>query len=39
MVKVSVMYPYSDGKKFDMAYYVEKHMPWCGQKLVRRARA
>jgi uncharacterized protein (TIGR02118 family) len=33
MVKVSVLYPYSGGSKFDMAYYVEKHMPMVGQKL------
>ena len=33
MVKVSVMYPYSDGKKFDMAYYVEKHMPMVRAKI------
>jgi uncharacterized protein (TIGR02118 family) len=33
MVKVSVFYPYSDGKEFDMAYYVEKHMPMVRGKL------
>jgi uncharacterized protein (TIGR02118 family) len=33
MFKVSVMYPYSDGKKFDMAYYVENHMPMVQRKL------
>lgn len=33
MVKVSVFYPYSEGKKFDIAYYVEKHMPMVRRKL------
>ena len=32
MAKVSVFYPYAEGKKFDIAYYVGKHMP-----VVRRA--
>src|ERR1700683_1857875 len=27
MIKVSVLYPNHDGKKFDMKYYCEKHMP------------
>jgi len=27
MVKVSVMYPNSSGAKFDMHYYVTRHMP------------
>ena len=27
MIKVSVMYPNTEGSSFDMAYYVEKHMP------------
>lgn len=27
MIKVSVLYPYSDGVRFDHAYYVERHMP------------
>ena len=27
MVKVSVLYPNDDGKKFDMSYYLETHMP------------
>jgi uncharacterized protein (TIGR02118 family) len=26
MIKVSVFYPHSDGAKFDMNYYVTKHM-------------
>jgi uncharacterized protein (TIGR02118 family) len=25
MIKVSVLYPYSEGKKFDMDYYCSKH--------------
>jgi uncharacterized protein (TIGR02118 family) len=33
MVKVSVFYPYSGGSKFDIAYYVEKHMPMVQKKL------
>lgn len=33
MIKVSVLYPYSGGSKFDMAYYVGKHMPMVRQKL------
>lgn len=27
MVKVSVLYPNEDGKKFDMDYYLESHIP------------
>jgi uncharacterized protein (TIGR02118 family) len=27
LTKVSVMYPYAEGKTFDMAYYENKHMP------------
>ena len=27
MIKVSVMYPYTDGARFDHAYYRDKHMP------------
>ena len=27
MIKVSVLYPNGTGTKFDMAYYVGKHMP------------
>ena len=26
MIKVSVLYPNDEGAKFDMAYYVDKHM-------------
>ena len=33
MIKVSVLYPHSEGKKFDMKYYCEKHMPMVRQKL------
>jgi len=33
MIKVSVMYPMQPGAKFDMAYYVNRHMPLV-QKLV-----
>ena len=27
VIKVSVFYPYGDGKKFDMGYYLNKHIP------------
>ena len=27
MVKISILYPGSKGKKFDMDYYLKKHMP------------
>jgi uncharacterized protein (TIGR02118 family) len=27
MIKVTILYPNGDGKKFDMDYYVNKHMP------------
>lgn len=27
LTKISVMYPYSEGKTFDMEYYETKHMP------------
>lgn len=27
LIKVSVMYPFAEGKTFDMAYYEAKHMP------------
>ena len=33
MIKASLMYPYSEGKGFDMNYYCEKHMPMVKQKL------
>ena len=33
MVKVSVFYPNSAGCKFDMSYYLTKHMPMVQQKL------
>jgi len=33
MVKVSVLYPNSAGCKFDMGYYLSKHMPMVKQKL------
>ena len=28
MVKISILYPNSAGSRFDMTYYIEKHMPW-----------
>jgi len=33
MIKVSVFYPNDDGKKFDMDYYLNNHMPMVQQKL------
>lgn len=27
LIKVSIMYPFAEGKTFDMAYYESKHMP------------
>jgi uncharacterized protein (TIGR02118 family) len=33
VVKVSVFYPNSAGCKFDMSYYLTKHMPMVQQKL------
>lgn len=40
MVRMSVMYPAGEGKKFDLDYYKNKHMPlvktrWGGMGLVR----
>ena len=33
MITVSVMYPNSDGCKFDMSYYLDNHMPMVREKL------
>jgi uncharacterized protein (TIGR02118 family) len=33
MIKVSVLYENTEGKKFDMAYYGSKHIPMVKQKL------
>lgn len=33
MIKVSVLYPSGTGNTFDMAYYLDTHMPMVGQKL------
>jgi uncharacterized protein (TIGR02118 family) len=33
MINVSVFYPNEEGKKFDMEYYVTKHIPMVQQKL------
>lgn len=27
MIKVSVLYPYGEGKNFDMDYYIDNHVP------------
>ena len=33
MIKVSVLYPNSEGSTFDMDYYLDKHMPMVRDKL------
>ena len=33
MIKVSVLYPNTEGKSFDMEYYCNKHIPMCQEKL------
>ena len=33
MIKVSVLYPNEEGKKFDMEYYCKNHMPMVQEKL------
>ena len=33
MIKVGVFYPYKEGSKFDMKYYLERHMPTVRQKM------
>jgi len=33
MIKVTVMYPNGEGSTFDMAYYIDKHIPMVKQKL------
>jgi uncharacterized protein (TIGR02118 family) len=33
MIKVSVFYPKEEGKKFDMEYYCNKHIPMVQEKL------
>ncbi len=39
LIKVSVMYPFSEGKTFNMEYYESRHMPmvaaWLGDNLVK----
>ena len=32
MIKVSVFYPNEPGKRFDMVYYLNKHIPLCREK-------
>lgn len=38
-VKISILYPYAEGKTFDMEYYTNKHMPMVaelfGEPLIR----
>jgi uncharacterized protein (TIGR02118 family) len=33
MIKVSVFYPHKEGARFDMDYYLDKHMPMVRQKM------
>jgi uncharacterized protein (TIGR02118 family) len=33
MIKVNVMYPYTEGARFDHAYYRDRHMPMVKAKL------
>jgi len=33
MIKVSVFYPNKEGARFDMGYYLQKHMPMVRQKM------
>ena len=33
MIKVSVLYPNEEGKKFDMEYYLNSHIPMLQEKL------
>ena len=33
MIKVGVFYPQNEGSKFDMKYYLEKHIPMVRQKI------
>ena len=33
MIKLSVLYPNEEGKKFDMDYYLSKHLPMIADKL------
>jgi uncharacterized protein (TIGR02118 family) len=33
MVHIAILYPNQPGKKFDMDYYLSKHMPFVRQKL------
>jgi uncharacterized protein (TIGR02118 family) len=35
MIKVSVMYPYREGARFDHAYYRDRHMPMVKARLGR----
>jgi len=39
LIKVSIMYPYTEGKTFDMGYYETRHMPmvagYLGSNLVK----
>ena len=35
MIKVSVLYPNTPNARFDLAYYLEKHMPMVQQRLAQ----
>ena len=36
MVRISFLYPNREGARFDLDYYVQKHMPWSIQLLCAR---
>jgi uncharacterized protein (TIGR02118 family) len=33
MVRITILYPDRDGSRFDMDYYLSKHMPWAIERL------
>ncbi len=39
MIKISVLYPYEEGKKFDIDYYCNVHIPMVQEKLGDACRA
>ena len=38
MIKVSVLYPNTPNARFDLAYYLEKHMPMVQQRLAQQCK-
>ena len=35
LIKISIMYPYAEGKTFNMEYYETKHMPMVAKFLIK----